>query len=513
MKPKDDLFLLIRSLAPVEKRYFKVFAGREQRNGRNNYVRLFDTIDAIPEYDEAAVKKALQTDAAIRNFAATKYQLYRLLLKSQYEFRAAKSPDIAAAEMICHTQTLQDKRLYDQALRMLAKAKRLANKHELLPLLLQILAQENRLLENSAAPNQIQRMSAIAAEEAEVHRKLVNQNEYSMLRAKITALRKTALQALTPAQLSELRDILAHPLLSDVACALSLQAQKNFFRIRAEALTLASKKSTAHEAYTQLMHLWSQRPPNDQTDRQRYRLDLVSHLNVCFAVQKFDEVEYTLARLKELRPASADEELKTFQSVVHIELLLHLLRADLAAGRAMASVIREGMQRFAGKLSTARTLTLLMNMGLINFLSGEWHAARDWMNAVPEIPEPRIRRDIRVTARLLMLLVHYELGNIGVLESMHRSLQRSLGNRAQEFPVVRLVLRALPAVLAAQDTAMRNRHLRTLHAKLLELDDVSSATPPGLTETLAWTESRFARLPISEVFGNLVAARHAERQG
>jgi hypothetical protein len=54
MKPSNELFELIKSLTKSEKRFFKLQSSLQ--SGDKNYIRLFDTIDKMSEYDEEEVK-------------------------------------------------------------------------------------------------------------------------------------------------------------------------------------------------------------------------------------------------------------------------------------------------------------------------------------------------------------------------------------------------------------------------------------------------------------------------
>jgi hypothetical protein len=51
----DNLFQLIKSLSPGEKRYFKLYAARQSESKKTNYEKLFDEFNELPddqEYDE-----------------------------------------------------------------------------------------------------------------------------------------------------------------------------------------------------------------------------------------------------------------------------------------------------------------------------------------------------------------------------------------------------------------------------------------------------------------------------
>ena len=55
--PSKNLFNLIKTLTKSEKRYFKIEASKHGGDKKNHYVKLFDAIEAMNEYDEEALKK------------------------------------------------------------------------------------------------------------------------------------------------------------------------------------------------------------------------------------------------------------------------------------------------------------------------------------------------------------------------------------------------------------------------------------------------------------------------
>ena len=59
MKPSNELFDLIQSLTKSEKRFFKLHSSLQ--SGDKNYLRLFDAIDRMKEYDETSLKKVFNS--------------------------------------------------------------------------------------------------------------------------------------------------------------------------------------------------------------------------------------------------------------------------------------------------------------------------------------------------------------------------------------------------------------------------------------------------------------------
>ena len=76
-KPSDNIFRLVQSMTPAEKRYFK----RHYASDQNVTTDLFDFINTLSSYDEEAVKRHFGTKVA-KNLKVYKIQLNDLVLKS-----------------------------------------------------------------------------------------------------------------------------------------------------------------------------------------------------------------------------------------------------------------------------------------------------------------------------------------------------------------------------------------------------------------------------------------------
>jgi len=143
-KPKEDLFELIQSLTPSEKRYFKV--NSPHGSERKNYMKIFEEINKYETYDEERLRKKFKGEKVLRNLAKEKQYLYKAILRSIRLFRLETSVDAQVRELILNAHFLQERGLYDQAKQHLTKAKELAKKYEKFPAILEILDLESNLV-------------------------------------------------------------------------------------------------------------------------------------------------------------------------------------------------------------------------------------------------------------------------------------------------------------------------------------------------------------------------------
>ncbi len=82
MKKKEQLFHLIKSLTTEEKRHFRLFTQKYQRDSGNNYHKLFLAIEKQTIYDERAIKEQFKNEVFVKQLTATKYYLQKQILKS-----------------------------------------------------------------------------------------------------------------------------------------------------------------------------------------------------------------------------------------------------------------------------------------------------------------------------------------------------------------------------------------------------------------------------------------------
>ncbi len=153
MKPSNLLFDIIKSLSAEEIRYFKKVSSLQQ--GEKNYIKLFNFIATLNEYDEDAVKIAFKNETFIKNLPSEKNQLLHHILKSLRHFRIENSKTAAINEQIKNIQLLFNKSLYKQSRKILNQIKEEAYKYELFYYILEIIDLEKVVIDMEAHFGQV----------------------------------------------------------------------------------------------------------------------------------------------------------------------------------------------------------------------------------------------------------------------------------------------------------------------------------------------------------------------
>jgi hypothetical protein len=118
---KDFLFVLIKSLSKSEKRQFKIFASRLETSSNTKFIELFNVLDKSDSYDEKLIlKNGIIKKVQLSNL---KSYLYKQILVSIRLNIPSQNMRYQLREQIDFASILYNKGLYKQSLKLLDKTK------------------------------------------------------------------------------------------------------------------------------------------------------------------------------------------------------------------------------------------------------------------------------------------------------------------------------------------------------------------------------------------------------
>ena len=127
-EPKDNLFVLVKSLSKSEKRQFKLYVGRLGVNDDSKFLLLFNVMDKMTAYNEQIIfKKGIVKKQQLSNLKA---HLYKQILISLRLNPLHQNIRVQIREQLDFATILYHKGLYKQSLKILDKAKNLAINYE-----------------------------------------------------------------------------------------------------------------------------------------------------------------------------------------------------------------------------------------------------------------------------------------------------------------------------------------------------------------------------------------------
>ena len=131
MLQKDELFALIKSMTRSEKRYFKVQASRHIKGNCNNYVRLFDLLEEMEEYDKSKIEVAFKGEKFLNNFSIAKRYLFNAIMDSLLQFHEKDSLERQLQKEMNKAKLLMGRGLFKEVNKIVKRVKKQAQKHQL----------------------------------------------------------------------------------------------------------------------------------------------------------------------------------------------------------------------------------------------------------------------------------------------------------------------------------------------------------------------------------------------
>ncbi len=508
MRPSENLFKLIHSLTPSEKRYFKIYAEQHIIGKRNNYMRLFDAIARQKEYDEIAIKRKFRGEKFIKQLTFTKNALTHKIMKALRSFSEGSKSRTVEAELrnlLQDLEILYQKELLGQFQKELKRIKKLAYQSEDFLTLLRLLVWEKKYVIEQSVKKLGQKLQLVIEEEKKITILFQNQTTYYNLSKQLLTSLRTKISDKKKKELEVLQKLIAHPLLQSKEKAITFMSKTYYHDTLGLYHWKMGNLETAYSHYEQLVELWEKNPKAKYQDDMLYRQSLGNYLNVCHAIgpKKMDIFPFILKKVKALPKGNIDTQIKTFQLTIHHELLYYLNTGKFKEGTKVIEKIAEELNTLEKQLPTSKLLSIYYNICIICFFSEDYPNTLLWLNEILYHPRTDVRKDIQQFAKILQFIIHYELDNEEILENLYRSVYRSMKKEEQLHEFEEIVLNYIRQLLVINP--FEKEELNACYNAFGEAISAMQAKPDyvfflGAQETIMWVVSKLQGTSVGDVF-------------
>lgn len=500
MKVTDDLFQLIKSLDQSEKRYFKIFATMHIKGSEENkYIMLFDAIDKQSEYDEAEIRKKFKNEKFLNQLHVAKNYLYNNILKSLRLFHSERSKLNELMDILRDVQILYEKSLYKQCRKLLDKAKKIAYTYEKHSHILAVLDWEKTLARTSAYANTEEKDLMVFYDEInETMEKLRNINEYWKLTMNSFLLRKKQGEIRDKTELKKFNEIIKHPLLQSENKATSFQSKTFYFNIKGLYYFTNKDYNNLLNHCKKLVDLLEANPLLMKEDN--YISSLYNLLLVQIELRQYNDALDTIKKLRDFKSNSTSMQTRIFVTSYDTEINLYLRTGEFEKGIPLIKEIEEGLKKFGEKLNKESEVLFSFNIAYLYFGQGEYNNSLNWINKIINDKELTVREDIQCFARILNLLVHFELGNYDLIEYIMKSTRRYLSNKNKlnKFELITLnyIRKLINADIDDDKMYIYSEWKKELNAIS---DDILEIKAFEYFDFLSWLESKQGKKSFAEV--------------
>ncbi len=502
MKPSIELFKLIKSLTKSEKRFFKLTSSLQA--GEKNYLKIFDFIDSQYEYDEEMLKEHFIEETFVKHLPSEKNHLYKLILKSLRAFYGEDSLSSIIKQELKNIEILYNKALFKECEKFVHKAKKLCIEGEKFYYHTDVLAWEKRLMDEALEHGVFSDdLEQLIREEEEVVDKLRNLAEYQLVYSRINLIYRSGGFTRTPEEEQMVEEIANHHLIKGKNTALSVRATSICYYIKGLCAATVNNYQDSYQFFNRTRQVLDQNPVIKADLPQRYITTLTYLLRCYIDSRDFVNAEKLINDLTALSGTKGfnniNSEVKILSQSALLKLLMLQRKGDFDASLKEVDKIRDLMIGYEDVLSKEQKMSFLYYKAVSYFAVGDYKRALVLVNEVLNDNEQNLRKDIYNFARILNLIIHYELENYDFIEYIIKSLSRYLNKQERKQETEFVFVKTIRKLAKTPNQLECNQLLEGLKKQLIILfEDKHERVVLEFFDVMAWVDAKINRTSYIE---------------
>jgi tetratricopeptide (TPR) repeat protein len=416
----EHVFNLVKSLSKAEKRNFRIYAKRIQNSEQLLFLKLFDLIDKQKNFDEAETCLNLGVSEGAQ-FSNLKRHLYSQIIASLRMLFKEKGANYKVREYVDYAYILYGKGLYIQALKILKKAKEMAKKHHLIYLQLTIIEFEkkietrhitrsgtnyalNLLEESERIQKNANHLVGLSNLRIQMHAKYL-QDGHVKSREEAEAIRAYYHAKIDPMDFNDLGLMeRIFYVQSRVWYNYILLDFKSCMKYAVEWIELLDRYPNMIERDTDLY-----------MRGYHYVLTAANHTKN-YTIHKEYLERFEAFRYSNYKRFNANSQILSFLYVHTGRLNSIMLNGNFNEAEPMIQKSVGRIRKYNYKLDDHRIMVFYFKFAWIYLGANKTDKAISYLNKIINNELNKLREDIQNYARILMLICHYESGNIDILQ-------------------------------------------------------------------------------------------------
>lgn len=500
----DTLFRLIKAMSQTEKTYFKRNTGYSKEEKNSHYIRVFDAINSLKVYDEAALIASFEGERFSNNFSEIKKYLKGKILKSLRDYHAQNSLELSMYEQLGDIEMLYKKGLYKEALAMSKRTRKTAKKYELFDI--QLLLNKKDLMIEAALGSRKGMESFV---------KQVYNQEVELLRqlASISFHRKRYYQI----HLSRIEKGALQPM-EDFAFDVQQYPYTAFDAARfyyASHLSNGHRESDKYQQYEYAkaaVALFTTKTHWVQIEPKGYCSFLFQHASACRLLGKNSDstkeghhaITFGIQQLDSLYKKGKITKSFWVERSGHFyveRLLLMIQHEEVTELRAGYNVAKKFMIKHAAELINARHLFNISALMMTEIVLGNWSAALQTYQQFNDSKVTGVRTDSEAMVRMYAIIAHYKRADYMVIDSLLTSTYQFLRNKAILFEFEKLFFNFFRKLIILQDLESKRACMRQFSYDMETLFETYPSERIILTyfDFQTWIESQLNNQTMLEI--------------
>ncbi len=429
MTDSKDLFELIHSLSRNEKGYFRKYVSGISSGRGDNYLVLFDAIEKQKRFDEEKLERSLKGKSFLSYLSREKNYLYQLIMKSLGAFHFESDIEIRVNGMLTAVRILFNRGLLDHCEKKLRRIRKIIDANLLSSHKQELIRWENKVALAKVDIRTIRKNKSIQEENMN---EVANHSAYVQLYADLyseimqsgTEIPKTGQKVFSK--------YISQPLLQNEKHALSIHSKLYYNHIHTVCRGILGQHQEALQYSSRRLELLEKHPECLVTDPQQYINAMNNHIEMLTLLARYDEALAYCDKLRKTEMSSFYLEARQFVRVCLLEIMIRNKRNDHAGNITAIKKTEEGLWRFGELVRIDEKIQIRFFTSYSLFRQHKLHEALRWISKILNA-NTDIKEDFQIAARLLNLVIHYELGNHDHLSSALNSSTHFISKKEHSF--------------------------------------------------------------------------------
>ena len=497
------LYDLIHRLSPSEKRYVRLHLRRdvaERPEEEPKYLRLFRSMEQQEAFDDDALAQDLypNLERHDKKYSELKAYLYKLIVATLRSYDERSSVDYRLKNTLLDLRTLFRRGLYDHSATLLAKAEKLAARYERFDTLLELCSWKRKLFyaERTFLKNQAT-LEALAQREQElIDLQEIEHRHRTLFYRTLLHLRRDVLHASSVSDF--LQELPGHALLDQKRIPEGFWAR--VYRLKTLSFYHYALKDYPefHRHGRELLTLFESKRHFIVEEPGEYVAVINNHIIACGHLNRYREIEAIIEEIPKVQQLTIYEKQQAFRTYYNTKLRLLIQRGEFEEGRTL--IDRQQREFAGGGLPEIRQSSFYFRYFYIYFGTGDYDHALDYLNRWLDLPRSAGRNDLQSLARILQLLVHFEMENWVLLESLLRSTDRFHAKQSAILQLERSITGTIRTAYQLPDARARTEVFQRLLAQIEAVrEQPDERALLGLFDLESWVRSQLTRQSFGEV--------------
>lgn len=504
-KISTDLFDLIQSLNPAEKRYFKLYAQRHSTGRKANYLRLFEAMNSQPEYDEDALRRKFKKEKFLQQFAVAKNYLYGMILDALTEIEDATDERFGVWRLKEQTALLFRKGLYKQCLKVLKRAKEKAYHLELYDELPYLLGYESNIcLRNIIQRDKAEWLNTIAQEQGRALEILRQEHDLKLCYNQLTCVMDELWNHVADGKYAQkLHEIMQHPALSESVRPFTQSSARIYYNSHLLYYRFTENIEGSIRVLKEQIEFYRASPHYIRSSPSSYYFALLNLIVCLLDNSRHDEARKAMEDIDEAHTRYAFKITQRLQGILlegySSRLRLMYQTGDMTKADETLAIVERTLSLQSQSIAGDKSVGLRYYAAAVCFVLQRYEDALRYIHPLAQETLLSGKKIFYSEARLLHIILHFELGNYTIIEPLAEALRRFIAKHEMTFPFYDPLLRGLVKAAVQPTTEKRKQVLAKLEKTILSMNNI-----PHHHLAILWIRAKVQGLPFRSLSREVV---------